>query len=89
MPAGVAKKPDTVISKTTHRKVHVGKMEEFKLLVIPFLHPTPGCLYRSMAFDGDLAVIRSGYVNADALLNHLGSLLVQPFWDPRSICLLC
>ena len=73
MPASVVKKPDTVISSTTHRKLHDGKIEEFKRLVIPVIalgNSTPGCLYCSMAFDGDLAVIRAGYVNAEAFINH-------------------
>ena len=76
MPYNVARKSDTVISLTIHRKIHDGKMEEFKSLymsVITLGNSTPGCLYGSMAFNGDLAAIRLGYVNAEVQLSHLAS----------------
>src|ERR1700689_4755091 len=65
---------DQCVSLHPYFKVHSGKMEEFTALCKRFVEktrPEPGCLYYAFTFDGDIAYCREGYIDAEALLQHV------------------
>jgi len=67
---------DTCCTIVPYFKIHEGKLDEFKKLVERFVASTEKeekCLYYGFCFNGNIAHCREGYVDADALLVHLGN----------------
>jgi quinol monooxygenase YgiN len=65
---------DRTVTFAPYFKIHSGKMQEFKALCQRFVEKTKseqGCLFYGFTFDGDTAVCREGYQDADAALAHL------------------
>ena len=65
---------DECVALLPYFKIQTGKLDAFKGLCAQFLEKTktePGCLYYAFTFDGDMAHCREGYVDAQALLDHL------------------
>ena len=62
---------DTCCTIVPYFKVREGQLESFKALCERFVETTrtePGCLYYGFSFDGDRALCREGYENAEAAL---------------------
>jgi quinol monooxygenase YgiN len=76
---------DTCCTIVPYFKVHAGKMPAFEALCEQFVAKTraePKCLYYGFSFEGDLALCREGYVDAEGALAHLdnvGALLPEFF----------
>jgi quinol monooxygenase YgiN len=74
---------DTCVTILPYFKVQPGELAHFKALCESFVERAekePGCLYYGFSFEGGEAHCREGYVNAQALLDHLehvGDLLKQ------------
>lgn len=67
---------DQCVALYPYFKIQDGRLDEFQALCKRFVEKTksePGCLYYGFTFDGDRAHCREGYVDAEALLNHIQS----------------
>jgi hypothetical protein len=67
---------DTCCTLVPYFEVQEGKLAAFKALGPQFVARTrtePGCVHYAFSFDGHTAHCREGYVNAEALLAHLGN----------------
>jgi quinol monooxygenase YgiN len=57
-------------------KINEGRVDDFKLLINDFIkstEPEEACLYYDFSICGDIAFCREAYVDADAVLTHLGN----------------
>jgi len=69
-------RPDTCVGLVPYFDVNEGKLEEFKALGPKFVELTSneaGVLYYAFSFSGQAAHCREGYVDAAAVLAHLGN----------------
>jgi len=67
--------PDTGVSIHPYFRIPTGVLEQTRASCQTFVDQTreePGCLYYAFSIDGDLMHCREAYVDADALLHHLG-----------------
>ena len=65
---------DTCVSIVPYFKVAEGKLHAFKALCDRFVEKTqnePKALYYGFCFDGDQALCREGYADAEGVLAHL------------------
>ena len=65
---------DTCCTIVPYFKVHSGKLEAFRGLILRFVDKTneePKCLYYGFSFNGDQVHCREGYQDAAGLLAHL------------------
>lgn len=65
---------DTCCTIVPYFTVHDGQLDAFRALCTRFIDQTqkePGCLYYGFSFAGNTVHCREGYVNGEALLNHV------------------
>jgi len=74
--------PDTHVTIVPYWKVPDGKMEEFKASFEAFYSGVAGgtsdCLYYGFCCTGNKALCREGYLNAEAVLQHVGKDVSDP-----------
>ncbi len=65
---------DTCVTIAPYFKVHSNKLEQFKGIVDRFIQQTSsesGVLFYGFSFCDDIAHCREGYLDAEAVLEHL------------------
>lgn len=68
---------DTCCSVAPYFEILPGQAAAFRAICekyVTWSSREPGCLYYGFSFDGDLAHCREGFVNAQALLDHIENL---------------